>query len=364
MKFINITKQELNPVTITITSNAYYDPDYSEVLETVNIAHLREQIKHPPLEIRITTKRYLTEVLLRTITPCYLRGSRIIINGKACKQVTCNPQYFFKWVESIPSKLPQNLKDAYRSFNLKGELYNELITWNQARVEKAKSASQFKWEIAEQWYKNLYKYFNTHKIVVQSPNKKTFYEAQAELDFEQWCPIAHALTIEESEFLIRAESKNYIRAFGLQDTTFQVGSHHRTTPHGTTYEEVITNANAINSTITNNYFLEKDGSNNENSFTDDTGFVVQQWNSTRSHQVVSHTKERENIISLKFFLSLSRADQQELLLPGWSFCSKCNCAVHESHEHCEICDQANPNFRELIPYNDDTHDNNDDDDLD
>lgn len=363
MKFINITKQELNPVTVTIASNAYYDTDYSEVLETVDIAHLRESIKHPPKEIRVTTKRYLTEVLLKTITPAYLRGSRIIINGKACKQVTCNPQYFFNWTKSIPSKLPQHLKDAYRSFNLKGALYNELVTWNQARIERAKSASQFKWEIAEQWYKNLYKYFRP-RIIVQSPNKKTFYEAQAELDFEQWCPTAHALTIEESEFLVSAEAKNYTRAFGLQDTTFLVGSHHRTTPHGTTYEPIITDSATIDAQITNNYFHRKNGSDNKNSFIDDTGFVVQQWNSTRSHQVVSHTRERENIMTLKFFLSLSRSDQQEFLLPGWRLCSECNCAVHESHEYCEMCDHANPNFCELVPYNDDTHDNTEEDEYD
>lgn len=342
MKFITIQKQELASKTINIKSNAFYDTDHQEVVETVDIQALQEALRIPPQAINITSKKYLTEVLLKTITPAYLRGSNITINNIPFKPCTSNPQYFYTWTTSVPSKLPQHLKEAYRSYQLRGDLYNELLAWNQKRIELAKEASKFKWHFAEQFYKDIYKTF--HKTLrVQSPNKKTFFEATAELDFANWCPQAQPLTEAEERNLHIINTQNYNRAFGLQSTEIQFSYRHRTTKHGTTEEITLVSDADIHGAITSDAYMKHTNQQREG-YVNDEGFEVFTWLNKSKTTVSSHTKERENILSIKWILSLPKNQQEELLLPGWHFCPVCNKLYHET-EGCYTFDR---NGNEII----------------
>lgn len=355
MKFVVIKKQGLTQNKVSVVSKAFFDKDFNEVLETVDISTLKDAIKLPPESIDITVKgRYLTEILIKTITPAYLRGTQIIVNGIKFPVCKSNPQYFYQWQDRVPSSLPEHLKQAYYSYKLRGELYQELVTWNQSRIAKATEASKFRWSLAEQFYKDLFKQLSSTGIRVLSPNKKTFYEATAELDVEAYLQPQEALSKEESDFLFRADINNYIRAFGLQDTTFQIGVHHRTTPHGTTEEPCIISAYDIEMAVTAQSFNHKDGREVEGYINDD-GFEVKSWNSASSSLVVSHQRERENIETLKFFLSLDRPTQEEFLMPGWHFCPVCG-RLYNELDGCE--DHVEP--IDFVPYNENHSDEDED----
>lgn len=359
MKFILIQKQPLTNQNVKVTSKAFFDTDYNEVLETVNIDALRDTIKCPPQSINIEVKgRYLTEILIKTITPAYLRGTKITVNGIEFPVCSRNPQYFYQWQERIPSSLPEHLKEAYKSFRLRGNLYQELVEWNQSRIARATEASKFKWFLAEDFYKQLFKALTPAHIKVLSPNKKTFYEAMAELDVENVLRPQSALTDEEQSYLNFAEVNNYIRAFGLQDTSVMLGTHHRTTPHGTTDEPILISGYDIQQAVTASSFNRKDGRDLEG-YIDDDGFEVKSWNSSHSYNVTLPAKQRENIETLKWFLSQPKDIQTEFLMPGWHFCPECGRLYHEN-EGCYDGDICHIPEVEFVPYNENHSDEEDD----
>lgn len=356
MKFILIQKQPLTNQNVKVTSKAFFDTDYNEVLETVNIDALRDTIKCPPQSINIEVKgRYLTEILIKTITPAYLRGTKITVNGIEFPICSRNPQYFYQWQDRVPSSLPEHLKNAYRNYNLREALYQELVEWNQSRIARATEASKFKWFLAEDFYKQLFK--SLPNIKVLSPNKKTFYEAMAELDIESILRPQSALTDEEQSYLNFAEVNNYIRAFGLQNTSVMLGTHHRTTPHGTTDEPILISAYDIQQAVTASSFNRKDGRELEG-YVDDDGFEVKSWNSSHSAIVTLPAKQRENIETLKWFLSQPKDIQTEFLMPGWHFCPECGRLYHEN-EGCYDGDVCHVPEIEFVPYNENHSDEED-----
>lgn len=358
MKFVLIKKQGLNPNIVKITTKAFFDRDYEEILETVDIDALKDAIKVPVQEIDIEVKgKYLTEVLIKAITPAYLRGTQIVVNGIKFPICKSNPQYFYIWQDKVPASLPEHLKEAFYSYKLRGDLYQELVAWNQSRIALATEKSKFKWSFAEDFYKELFKQLKPFGIRVCSPNKKTFYEAMAELDVEAYLKPQNPLTQEEQDFLFQADVNNYIRAFGLQDTSFRIGTHHRTTKHGTTEEPCIISSYDIEMAVTAQSFNRKDNREIEG-YVDDEGFEVKSWNSASSSIVVSHQRERENIETLKWFLSLDKETQKEFLLPGWRFCPVCGKLYHEL-DGCYDGDICHVKEIEVVPYNE-NHDNDED----
>lgn len=350
MKFILIQKQSLTNQNVKVITKAFYDRDFQEVYETVDIDLLQETIKYPPQSIDIEIQgNYLTEVLIKAITPAYLRGSKITVNGIEFATCQRNPQYFYQWQDKVPSTLPEHLKEAYKSFNLRGSLYQELVEWNQSRIARATECSKFKWHLAEQFYKDLYKALTPQHIKVLSPNKKTFYECIAELNIENVLRPQKPLNKEEQTYLDIAKLKNYVKAFGLQDTSIRLGVRHRTTPHGTTEEPILVSSYDIQMSVTANSFNRKDNREIEGYINDD-GFEVKIWNSTGFNNVNLPYKERENIETLKWFLSQPKDIQEEFLMPGWHFCPICGKLYHEN-EGCYDGDICHITEIEFIPYN-------------
>lgn len=340
MKFVLIQKQELSKNTVCITSNAFYSNDFQEVVEAYDLSSLREELRIPPKQIIVKAQgKYLTAGLLTAITPCYLRGSKIVINGVEFPVCNKNPQYFFVWQDKVPSSLPNYLKEAYANFKLRGDLYKELVQWNQERIELAKRYSKFKWALAEDFYKEVFKTFYG-KLKVLSPNKKTFFEATAEIELDNWIKPSAPLTKEEQEYLDLHTAKQYVKALGLPDTTFQISSKHRITEHGITDEPILTCKQDIANNLVASFFKNKHKGGEKST----------QWNSTASTYIVSHTKERENIAMLKWYLSLPREQLEEFFLPGWHFCPVCGKLFHET----EGCLDNNNGYHidpiEFVPY--------------
>ena len=361
MKFITIQKQQLQPKVVNIKSSAFYDSELNEVMETVDIQTLKEALRIPVQTINITVGKYITEVLLQTITPAYLRGSQITINGITFKPCTSNPQYFYSWTEKVPSSLPQHLKDAFKSFKLRDNLYQELVEWNQSRIKLAEEHSKFKWTFAEEFYKDIYKTFE--HLRVQSPNKKTFFEANAELDFATWCPQAKPLTEAEQRNIDIINQQRYAQAFGLQSTEVQYSYRHRTTKHGTTEEITLVSDSDMENARTSASFMKHTNQQREG-YTNNEGFEVFSWLNNSKSTITSHTKERENIQAIKWILNLPKETQEELLLPGWHFCPICNKLYHES-EGCYTLDRNGNEITHVeeisfVPYNENHTDENED----
>lgn len=372
MKFITIQKQDLQNNLVSIKSEASFDSELNQIIETVDIANLRDILRLPPKKIVITVNRCITEVLLQAITPSYLRGSQIVINNVAFEPCKSNPQYFYKWVEQIPSTLPQHLKDAYRAFKLRDELYQELVEWNQSRIRLAEEHSKFKWSFAETFYKEVFKTFHNTRVrtgnpkkpyctmVVQSPNQKTFYEAVAELAFESYCPQAKALSSDEQRNIDIINTQRYAQAFGLQDTTIDYAFRHRTTKHGTTDEITVVSGYDIENAITSDSYMRHTNQQREGYIGED-GFETFIWLSKSRNTVSSHVKERENIQTIKWILSLDKDTQKEFLAPGWHFCPICNKLYHEN-TGCYGKDKFGNEVVHVdeitfVPYKDDCHDN-------
>ena len=347
MKFVLITKQPLTDDVINVTSQAFFDQETDSVLETVNINVLKDFIKEPPKAINITlkpvskkAKLYFTEVLIRTITPAYLRGTVITVNGHTFEQCTRNPQYLYTWQDRIPSSLPSHLKQAYYDYKLRGKLYDELVAWNQSRISLAQNRSKFKWVLAEKFYKDLHKALAVKGIKVQSPNQKTIFEYMAEKYLEDVTKPQAPLTLEESSYLNMANANNYIRAFGLQDCDVMVNTRHRKTAHGITEEPYLTNLHELEQTSTARFFNRKHA--------EDTPKTV--WNSSTAFTITCPSKQRENIESLKWFLSQPQDIQELFLMPGWHFCPECGKLYHEN-DGCYENDYCHVREITFVPYN-------------
>ena len=335
MRFVILKKQLLANTHTTVTTTAHFDSFLNEVVETVPMDQVFDALKVPPKYLTINVKgKYLTEVLLRAITPCYLRGTEVIVNGIHFPVCTSNPQYLYIWQDQVPAKLPQHLKDAFYNYRLRGSLYNELVAWNQSRIQLATNKSKFKWELAENFYKSLFKTFYG-KIKVLSPNKKTFFESTAELDLENWIPNANPLTQEEQTYLAWAETHQYLKALGLPDCSFQIGSQHRITSHGVTNEPILINKSDINAVLTASVFKKKVQSGDKSSV----------WKASSSRFVTSVAKQSENIQMLKWYLSLPTEELESLLLPGWHVCPECG-SLYNEHEGCCSIEPI-----KFIPYN-------------
>ena len=179
-----------------------------------------------------------------------------------------------------------------------------------------------------------------------SPNKKTFFEATAELDVENWIKPSAPLSVKEEAFLNEYTANQYAKALGLQNTTIQLSSRHRITEHGVTDEPIVTCKQDIANGLVAGFFRNKTKS----------GDKLSSWNSTSSTYVVSHTKERENIETLRWYLSLPRETLEELLLPGWHFCPECGKLYHENEGCLDNSNGYHVEPIEFVPYNE-NHDN-------
>ena len=160
--------------------------------------------------------------------------------------------YSYKWVPLDFKHLPKSLANyTYSMGNRKTTVLDELnkLTnlylpthlweaidkYSQERIEKCKLYNQGNYTLAEEWYKELMKDSINHNFFFNSPCKKTYYEAIAEIEFDKSKVCLEngeqPLTPQELNFL-----QTYAHCYGVDIPQFQFRYNTRNTDHGYTEE--------------------------------------------------------------------------------------------------------------------------------
>lgn len=237
-----------------------FNPDLQYGLEEL----LDQYIPYSRIFEYITIKNFTTipEQLLNRLTNQYLHGAQIEFTTPSRKfskvYVVRNARPFFsyKWEPLDLSKpIPKSLAQFEFKFNgkmttylnaiktltstryLPNDIWVALDEYSKQQIDKCREYNKGEYSFAEDWFKELMKDCMQSNVKVFSPNKKTYYEAIAELDFERDCASAQLadglrpLTEDELLFL-----KRYASAYGVEVPTFQWKINSRKTDHGYTQE--------------------------------------------------------------------------------------------------------------------------------
>lgn len=237
-----------------------YNPDFQFGFDSI----LEQLLPYTRLFEYITIKNFTTipEVLLNRLTNQYLHGAQIefITPSKSFNKVyeikVSKPFYSYKWEpldlsKPIPKSLAQfqfeykgkltTYLDAIKTLTsnkyLPNEIWVALDTYSKQQIDKCREYNKGEYSFAEEWFKELMKDCMSHNVKMFSPNKKTYYEAIAELNFDKECESARLtnglrpLSDEELLFL-----KKYANAYGVEIPKFQWKVNSRKTEHGYTQE--------------------------------------------------------------------------------------------------------------------------------
>jgi len=256
MKYIVKFKQ-VNP-ECNITLDAYSDEvkyqDFSEYLDMV--------LPYTKIFENIFLKNFksLSANLLSKLTHQYLHGANIILVNKKLKLEQPyklskpNKFYAYSWVPlDLTAPISRQLAEfkfvykgkrttylnAIKTLNstrfLPNEIWNALDVYSRERIDKCRQLNKGNYELAEEWFKQLTKDGLVYGFKVFSPNKKTYYEAMAEINFEKSFEVlpdgCRPLTEEELNFL-----KVNAPKYGIEIQAFTWRINTRKTDHGYTAE--------------------------------------------------------------------------------------------------------------------------------
>ena len=219
---------------------------YTHIFEHIFIKNF---ISIPAELLNRLTNQYLHGAIIEFITP-----SKKFNNLYSAKYT--KPFYTYQFVELDLSKpMPKSLAqfefdykgkrttylDALKSLHsiryLPSEIWNAIDSYSKQQIAKCREYNKGNYEFAELWFKQLMKDCSLHNIKVFSPNKKTYYEAMAELDFDKNClnfrldDGLRPLNEDELAFLHR-----YARVYGVDIPTFKWRYNSRKTKDGYTQE--------------------------------------------------------------------------------------------------------------------------------
>lgn len=248
-KFGITTVDRLNPMYETLSNYEFFNiyVPYSHIYETVKVKNFYN----------------LPEDLLNHLTNQYLHGAEIIFetpkrNFNKVYKLNGTPRdfYSYKWIplnlsKPVPKSLAnfkfeyngeiitylQALKNGYiRSANyMPNEIWEALDEYSKNQIDKCREFNRGDYSCAEQWYKDLMHDCINHGMQMYSPNKKTYYEVTAEINFEkckEHLPTGcRPLTDDELVFLHK-----YAPAYGVEIKQFQWRINTRKTDHGYTEE--------------------------------------------------------------------------------------------------------------------------------
>lgn len=222
------------------------------------------------------------EELLTRLTNQYLHGAEIVLEIPAHRQQTkkCikgfvepikawynapafakiyklnKPRkfYSYKWVDlDLTAPVPRSLAEFTFERNgksitylqaiseltstkyLPNDLWNALDEYSRAQIDKCREFNKGNYTFAEEWYKELMKDAIKHGFTFFSPCKKTYFEAMAEIEFENQFEVLpdglRPLNNKELAFLYK-----YAPAYGVDIPQFQWRINTRKTDHGYTEE--------------------------------------------------------------------------------------------------------------------------------
>lgn len=182
--------------------------------------------------------------LTSLLTPHYVAGTTIVINGITFNNPYPKTQYKYNWINFDKYRIPKSLANCNvgaktfldalqesKSNYLSKELWKALTDYNQQRIAQCR-AYNADYIQAEQWYKEL---MGCGAFKFYSPNAKTRYEFDAEQEFANSFELLEQglRPLDESE---KAFLCTYAPAYGIELQTFDWRINTRKTKHGYTQE--------------------------------------------------------------------------------------------------------------------------------
>ena len=350
-KFIVIKKVELSDTLVLDFQASYFTGEPFDIYCKNNInpsAHYKT--------ISIVNVRSLSADLLSLLTPHYLGGTEIIVNGLHFVNRYAKPRYSYHWTEFNRQSIPSSLakfpvgKSTFltelakvRTNYLPNNLWIALDDYSQDRIKKCIAYNHFDFALAENWYKELMhtipcltklmpssKNPNAPKAFrVFSPNAKTFYEFTAEQCFkkslEQLQPGLRPLNAEELAFL-----KQYAPAYGIEIPQFAWRINSRKTKHGYTYEPervLVVKQSDIEKT-----YYDKRNTNNLPKFVRD------------GYKVKYDDNDKLLRDSYTQLIWMMKHCDDSILATGYHRCPICHCIYHEKDgclDHIEPIEYIN-----------------------
>jgi hypothetical protein len=345
----NIVRFQLVKPEGRVTIDAH-NPDF-KYLEFSDVISQYIPYTHIYEEIALVNFTVIPEELLNRLTNQYLHGTKIYyIRNRVVKVYQtkhAKPFYSYTWKPlDLTAPVPKSLAEFTFRYNgkittyldaiktltttryLPNEIWNALDTYSRAQIEKCREYNRGDYSLAEAWYKEFLKDGLNHGFKVFSPNKKTYFEAIAEIDFSKDCRMyqlkqgLRKLNNAELTFL-----RQYAPAYGVEIPTFKWKYNSRKTDHGYTEEpEVCLTGMSSNDWVTVAY--DPRNANNLPSF-------VRQ-------NLVIHECENDKLLRDAYFQLtwIIKNLKDEGLMPGWKRCPVCH-ELYREHEGCE-CGACQP----------------------
>lgn len=259
----NIVRFQIVKPQGKVTLDAF-NPDF-KFMEFEDI--LNVYLPYTRLFEHITIKNYtvIPEAMLNRLTNQYLHGAEIEFCtpskkfDRTYKLTQSRPFYSYKWQPlDLTKPVPKSLAEFEFIYNgtkttylnaiktltstrfLPNEIWNALDEYSKQQIDKCREFNRGDYSSAELWFKELMKDCMSNQIKMFSPNKKTYFEALAEITFDKQCQEAQLqkglrpLNIVELNFLHK-----YAPAYGVEIPMFRWKVNTRKTSHGYTQEPEI-----------------------------------------------------------------------------------------------------------------------------
>lgn len=317
---------------------------------------LTEQIPYTKVFKRIIVENFTTlpTILLTRLSQQYIHGAEIIIKTpekhfkNSYKLSNAQPLVAYGWCplnlsDPIPKSLANfkfefgNREITYQqaidekilnnSYYMPNEIWKALDDYSQKRIKYCQKKNQTDFSLAEEWYKLLYKQTKVFNIKMYSPNAKTAYEADAEVEFLH--EITNNCRLEKGLQPLNEEQiaflRKYARAYGVEIPTFQWKINSRKTKHGYTQEPERV-LNGMSHTDWEQVIVDQRNVNR--GLTYKPGFV-------RQGLVVKET-ENDKFIRDAYFqlLWIMKHMGDKALMPGYKRCPVCH-KIYREHDGCE-----------------------------
>lgn len=344
----NIVRFEIIKPQGKVTIDAF-NPDF-KVMDLAEVLEI--YLPYTRLFEHISVKNFTTipEALLNRLTNQYLHGAQIEFITPSRKfdkiyQVSvCKPFYSYKWQPlDLNKPIPRSLAnfefdykgkrttylDAIKTLSstryLPNEIWNALDEYSRAQIEKCREYNKGDYAFAESWFKDLMKDCMSNNIKMFSPNRKTYFEALAEITFDKQCQEAQLkaglrpLDITELRFLHK-----YANAYGVEIPMFRWKINSRKTEHGYTQEPEI--CAPMSTYDWTRVIFDSRNDNNLPSFVR-RGLTVRECENDKLL--------RQAYFQLKWIMKHLKDDG---LMPGWKRCPHCHKLYRESDGcECGMC---------------------------
>lgn len=304
-------------------------------------------------EIIIKNFTVIPENLLNRLTNQYLHGACVTFNVpakrflKSYKTPHFKALYAYSWKPlDLTAPVPKSLAEFVFEFKgkkttylnaiktltstkyLPTEIWNALDVYSRQQIDKCRKYNRGDYSLAEVWFKDLMKDHMQNGLKVFSPNRKTYFEAIAEIDFDRDCSMyqlrkgLRPLTPAELTFL-----RQYAPAYGVEIPTFKWKINSRKTDHGYTEEPEVCLVHMSSDDWTKVSYDPR----NENNL---PAFVRQ--------NLVIHECENDKLLRDAYFqlIWIIKNLKDEGLMPGWKRCPECH-EIYREHEGCE-CGACQP----------------------